>query len=125
MTTTYSQRTIVTRDVPTRLLTLDLPPGVTLDRWVKAETERLRLEYPKMRNTSAEMDPEFREMLTIARADRTGAERRYELLKLELRAQLGAHRQGTANGIPFIARRQTPIEGHVVDPYVQDALFPC
>ncbi len=121
---TVTQRSVITQDVPSRLLTLTLPAGVTLDKWVETETARLRHQYPKPKAGAVELGRDYAEMLRIARDRRNYWNERYELLKLDLREELGWAKKGTADEIPFIDRRQFPVKGYEVESYEQDALFP-
>jgi hypothetical protein len=124
MAVTVTQRSVITEDVPSRLLALTLPPGVTLDKWVEMETARLRHAYPKPKVAAAELGLDYAEMLRVARHNRNYWAERYELLKLDLREELAWAKKGTVNGIPFVDRRQFPVNGYAVESYEQDALFP-
>lgn len=124
MATIITQRAVITQDMPSRLLTLQLPPGVTLDKWVEAETARLRQAYPKPKAAAVELGAEAAEMLRIAKNNRDEWEQKYQLYKLILREDLGWAKKGLANDIPFIERRQFPVRGYEVEAYDQDALYP-
>lgn len=124
MAVTVSQRSVITQDVPSRLLAITLPPGVTLEKFVEAETERLRGLYPKPKTGSIELGPEVAEMLQIAKYNRAFWEERYQLTKLEIREQLGWAKKATNGGIAFADRRQFPVTGYEVESFEQDAIFP-
>jgi hypothetical protein len=124
MTTTYEHRSVIHRDVPTSLLTLQLPPGVSLDKWVKMETARLRHQYPEVKEPSVELGGETSEILDICKAERDLWTMRYEVHKLHIREEMGYAYRGLAEGLPFIERRITPVKGYEVNPYEQDALYP-
>lgn len=124
MGTTVSHRAVVSVDAPSHLLTLQLPPGMTLEKWVEQETARLREQYPRPKEPAKELGRDYAEMLRTAKHQRDFWTTKYELLKLELREDLGWAKKGLADGIPFIDRRQFPVSGYTVDSYDQDALFP-
>jgi hypothetical protein len=124
MSTTYEHRSVIRRDVPTGLLTLQLPPGVSLDKWVKMETARLRHQFPEVKEASVELGKEASEILDICKAERDLWTMRYEVHKLHIREDMGYAHRGLADGLPFIERRITPVKGYEVNPYEQDALYP-
>jgi hypothetical protein len=128
--------------IPSGLLTLKLPPGYSLDRWVEQETERLKEQHPHIQSESVELGPKYRRMHEVASHRRKAAETQYELLKLRMRERLGDAAYGTALGVPFISRRIYPVpgepskrtcaacgtvtseHGYWVDGYEMDAMFP-
>lgn len=111
-------------EVPARLLTLTLPAGVTLDKWVKMETARLREMYPEPKNPGTELGAESAEMFRVAKKNRDMWERYYQLVKLDIREQLEWGKKALADDIPFLDRRIINISGYHVDPRTEDALFP-
>jgi hypothetical protein len=124
MTTTVEHRSVIRQDVPSGLLTLQLPPGVSLDKWVEMENTRLKHQFPAIKEPYAELGAEASEILNICKAERALWAMRYEVHKLRLREDLGFAQRGLANGVPFIERRMFPVKGYEVDPYEQDALYP-
>jgi hypothetical protein len=124
MATKITQRAVVTEDMPSGLLTLKLPPGVTLDNWVKHETMRLRGLYPNPKNPYTELGTEAAEMFRIARANRQLWNERYELLKLKLREDMEWGKKGTADGVPFIDRRIFHVDEFSTSEHDVDALYP-
>lgn len=124
MATTITRRAVITQDVPDYLLTLELPGGMTLDKWVEMETARIRQMYPDYKDRDVELGREYGEMFRIARHNRTEWEKRYELLKLDVREQMGWHRRGLADGLPFVTRRINNVKPYAVPGYVNDALYP-
>lgn len=124
MTRTITKRARIVEDVPAHLVEVKLPPGVTLEKYIETVNARLKGLYPKPKVDSVELGPECAEMIRIAKYNRDLWEMRYQLLKLEIREQLGFAKKGTADGIPFIDRRQFPVSGYKVDPYDQDAIYP-
>lgn len=124
MTVKVTQRAVVTEDMPSGLLTLKLPPGVTLDNWVTQETARIRALYPVPKNDYTELGTETAEMLRIARFNRQMWEQRYELLKLRIREDMAWGKKGTADGVPFIDRRIFHIDEHPTAAHDVDALYP-
>lgn len=124
MTVTYQNRTVIKQDVPSGLLTLTLPPGISLDKWVKMETARIEHQYPSIKEGSVELGAETEEIFRICKAERDTWNIRYEVAKLHLREDLGYAKRGLANGIPFIERRITSVSDYHVDAYEQDALYP-
>lgn len=124
MSVTVTQRSVITQDVPSRLLAVTLPAGTTLEKYVEQETDRLRGLYPKPKINSAELGPELAEMLSIAKYNRTYWEERYQLTKLAIREELGWAKKGLSGGVPFVDRRIFPVTGYEVEPYEQDAIFP-
>jgi hypothetical protein len=121
---TVTQRAVVTEDMPSGLLTLKLPPGVTLDKWVKTETERLRTVYPETKWATIELGSESAEMLRVARHNKQVWEQRYELLKLKLREDMQWAKKGTCNEVPFIDRRIFHVDDFVTSAHDVDALYP-
>lgn len=117
-------RAEIVEDVPSRLLTLQLPPGISLDKWVKMETARLRHAYPEPKELATELDPELAEMLITSKAQLKRWTKSYQLTKLEIRGELGFHQVGTVRGVPFAERRMYPVKGYTVHPYDLDAIFP-
>jgi hypothetical protein len=95
----------VTEEVPSGLLTLKLPPGYSLDRWVEEETERLKAKYPHPHGTK-ELGPRWRRMHEVASHRRKQAETTYELFKLKLWEKAGDAETVTSQGIGFKTRRQ-------------------
>lgn len=124
MATKITQRAVVTEDMPSKLLTLKLPPGVTLDAWVEQENQRLRSRYPNVKHPYTELGDESAEMFRIARYNRTLWEQRYQLVKLMLREDLEWGKKGTANGIPFIDRRIFHVDMFETPEHDVDALYP-
>ena len=124
MPVTVTQRSVITQDVPSRLVAISLPPGLTLEKYVEAETDRLRGLYPKPTVNSVELGPEIAEMLEIARYNRAYWEERYQLTKLAIREELGFAKKGLNGGVPFVDRRQFPVTGYEVESFEQDAIFP-
>lgn len=120
-TATYVQ---ITQDVPEQLTLLRRPPGIGLERWVKMESARLTAEYPKPKEDSVELGTEFAVMMDVARHERNDWNQTYELFKLLLRERMGWASRATANGQPFVERRQFHVSGYPVEPYDQDALYP-
>jgi hypothetical protein len=121
---TIRQRTEVTEDYPSQLLLLRRPPGVSLVKWVKSETGRLKETYPEIKESAKELGPEAAEMLRTAKYNRDLWSERYELVKLEIREQLGWAKKGTASDIPFIERRKFTVRDYHVNAYDEDALYP-
>lgn len=115
--------TRVTQRLPSGLLAVELPPGVSLDKYIAQETEKLKERYP-LKATSTELGSELRAMYEVGRDMRNLWEMRYELVKLRLREEMKSAKIGMADGMPFVARRQHPVSGYTVDPYEQDALYP-
>jgi len=124
MAVTVRQRSVLEIDVPSYLLTLELPPGMSLDKWVEKETERIKQMYPDYKDTDVELGREYGEMYRTARFQRNEWEKRYELLKLDARERLGWARRGTADGLPFVQRRINNVKPYAVPGYVNDALYP-
>ena len=124
MTTTVEHRSVIRQDVPSGLLTLQLPPGVSLDKWVEMENVRLKQQFPVVKEPYAELGIEASEILNICKAERALWAMRYEVHKLRLREELGFAHRGLANGVPFIERRIMNVRGYEVEPYEQDALYP-
>lgn len=134
--------TQVIEEVPSGLLTLKLPIGYSLDRWVKEETERLQTEHPHILTGTAELGPKYRRMHEVASARRKAAETQYELLKLKIRERMGDAQTATSQGVPFVTRRIYPVpaepakwncdncgsvfsrDGFWTDGYLMDAIFP-
>lgn len=121
---TIRQRTEITEDYPSQLLLLRRPPGVSLEKWVRSETHRLKETFPEIKETAKELGPEAAEMLRTAKHNRDLWNERYELLKLDIREQLGWAKKGTVNDIPFIERRIFPVRDYHVDAREEDALYP-
>lgn len=124
MAITITQRTQITQDVPSKLIALELPPGVSLEKFVEQETERLRGLYPKPKVNSIELGSELAEMLQVARANLHFWEERYALVKLAIREELGFAKKGLNGGVPFVDRRQFPVSEYHVEPFDQDAIYP-
>ena len=127
MTVTHrprQHREILTTEIPSGLLTLQLPPDVSLDKWVEMETSRLKHEYPEIIKESVELGPERREEYVTARYLLRQAEQRYELCKLRLREDMGAAKKATANDVPFAFRYITPVDGFYTQPYTRDVVQP-
>lgn len=124
MSTTVEHRSVIRQDVPTGLLTLHLPPGISLDKWVRMETARIKHQYPVIKESYAELGAEAKEILEICKAERDVWNMRYELHKLRLREDLGFAHRGQANGIDFIERRITKVREYSVPEQEQDALYP-
>lgn len=127
MTVTHrprQHRELLTQEIPSGLLTLHLPPDVSLDKWVEMETHRLRYEYPEITKESVELGPERREEYVTARYLLREAEQRYELCKLRLREDMGAAKKATSNQIPFASRYITPVTGFYTEPYIRDVVQP-
>lgn len=124
LATTISHRAVITQDVPSHLLTLKLPAGFSLDKWVEQENARIRQMYPTYKDPAKELGREYAEMWRLARYNVRFWAERYELLKLETREELGWAKKGLADGIPFVDRRMFPVQGYEVDGYEQDALYP-
>lgn len=117
-------REILTQEVPSGLLTLDLPPGVSLDKWVEMETARIKYEYPEITQEAVELGPERREEYVVARHLLRQAEQRYELCKLQLREEMGPARKATANGVGYAFRYITPVAGFWTSDHVRDVVQP-
>lgn len=124
MPVTVTQRSVITQDVPSRLVAIEVPAGTTLEKYIEAETERLRTKYPEPTVNSIELGSELAEMLHIARANRAYWEERYQLTKLAIREELGFAKKGLNGGIPFVDRRIFPVTGYEVENFTQDAIFP-
>lgn len=121
---TIRQRTEVTEDYPSQLLLLKRPPGVSLVKWVKSETGRLKETYPEIKEAAKELGPEAAEMLRTAKYNRDLWNERYELVKLEVREQMGWAKKGTALDVPFIERRKFTVRDYHVNSYEEDSLYP-
>jgi hypothetical protein len=119
-----TQRAVVTEDMPSGLLTLKLPPGTTLDKWVEHENARLKDRFPEIKHATKELGPELSEMLQIARRNKKLWEERYELIKLQIREEMEWSKKGTANDVPFIDRRIFHVKTFETPEHDVDALFP-
>jgi hypothetical protein len=119
-----TQRAVVTEDMPSGLLTLKLPPGTTLDNWVKDENQRIKDRFPEIKHETRELGPELAEMLRIAKHNKQLWEQRYELIKLQIREELQWARKGTADDLPFIGRRIFHVKTFETPEHTVDALFP-
>jgi hypothetical protein len=127
MTVTHrprQHREILTQEIPSGLLTLRLPPDMSLDKWVEMETARLKQEYPEITKETIELGPERREEYVTARYLLREAEQRYELCKLQLRESMGAAKKATANNIPYAFRYITDVDGFYTQPYTRDVVQP-
>lgn len=127
MTVTHrprQHREILTQEIPSGLLTLKLPPDMSLDKWVEMETARLKNEYPEIIKESVELGPERREEYVTARYLLREAEQRYELCKLRLREEMGAAKKATANGNPYAFRYITPVPGFWTQDHIRDVVQP-
>lgn len=124
MPVTVTQRSVITQDVPSRLVAISLPPGTTLERYVEAETDRLRGLYPRPTVNSVELGSELAEMLDIAKYNRAFWEEKYQLTKLAIREELGFAKKATSGGIAFADRRQFPVSGYEVESFDQDGIYP-
>lgn len=119
-----SKRVTITQDVPEQVVLLQRPPGIGLKKWVDMESARLRYEYPKPKETSKELGLVAAEIMDVTRHEAKDWDEKYQLAKLMVRELLGWASVGTANGVPFVERRQFPVSGYAVDAYDQDALYP-
>lgn len=117
-------RTRVVEKLPSGLLTLSLPPGMTLDRWVATETARLRRTYPAPKTAVTDLSPELADMYVTAREQRKLWDTRYELVKLRIREELGWAKIGLDRDMPFVTRRQYPVSSYEVESFDMDAIFP-
>ena len=117
-------REILTQEIPSGLLTLQLPPDISLDKWVEQETARIKHQYPDITEEAAELGSERREEYVTARYLLRQAEQRYELCKLRLREDMGAAKKATANTVPFAFRYITPVDGFYTQPYIRDVVQP-
>lgn len=127
MTVTHrprQRRDIITEEIPSGLLTLNLPPGMSLNKWVETETARLKNTYPEIVKETIELGAERREEYVVARHRLREAEQMYELCKLRLREDMGPAKKATANGIPYAFRYITAVDGFWTDPYVRDVVQP-
>jgi hypothetical protein len=124
VTTTVEHRSVIRQDVPSGLLTLQLPPGISLDKWVKMENARLKHQYPAVKESYAELGSDAKEILEVCKAERDLWTMRYEVHKLHLREDLGFAHRGLAEGVPFIERRITKVKPYSVPEQEQDALYP-
>lgn len=122
--TVIRHRAQITEDVPSRLLTLELPPGVSLAKWVKMEEARIKYAYPEAKDTEVPVDPDLAESFLVSKAQLKRWTQSYKLAKLEIREEMGWARTGTVNGVPFVRRRQYPVKGYEVHGYELDAIFP-
>lgn len=114
----------IIESVPSGLLTLHLPPGKTLTRWVEEENARLKARYPEIKKASKELGPVTEAEYQAARKRLKKAEQDYELLKLRIREDLGSAAIATSGGIGFIERRIYTVPTFITPEYRMDALFP-
>lgn len=125
MKTEIQKNAKITIEVPAALLDLEVPPGMTLENWVKAEKERISGLYPFIKGGEAEVGTDWREMREIATQQAKLWETWRELVNLKLLEAAGFNKKLTANGRVFAERRDHDVPDHEVHSYRVNAVFPA
>lgn len=125
MKTEIMKNAKITIEVPAALLDLEVPPGMTLENWVKAEKERITGLFPFIKGGDAEVGREWREMREIATQQAKMWEAWRELVNLRLLEMAGHSKKLTAEGRVFAERRDHDVPDHEVHSYRVNAIFPA
>jgi hypothetical protein len=123
MPRTISRRVTITQDMPAALEDLKLPPGVTLDKFLDAEKQRISAKYPVVKEGVTEVDPELKEMMRIADREQKYWEEKRQLVRLRIREQMGFAKKAAADGEVFAERRMFPVDEKITDSYDVDAIY--
>lgn len=126
MATKVSRRATVTENVPAALMDLELPPGYTLDNWVREEKARIKRMFPIVKTGVGEVGGELREMKKEADRLAKQWEIRRQLVNLLILERMGFAKKAAGDGEIFAEHRMYDIVDAAppVDHEV-NALFPA
>jgi hypothetical protein len=120
------RRVSIEIEVPEELRDLEVPPNFTLDEFIEFESERIQRMYPAdaIKNDGiAEVGPDLREMMRAADRWAKFFELKRQLVRLQVRQEMGNAKKAAGDGEVFAERRKFPVKSHDVAAYEVDAIY--